>query len=74
MKALAVIGIVLMLGGVAALAIGGFSFTSKETVAKIGPLDVQADRERGFYIPPIAAVAAIVVGGALVFAGRSSRN
>jgi hypothetical protein len=74
MNALAVIGIVLMLGGVAALAIGGFSFTSKETVAKIGPLDVQAEKERGFYIPPIASIAAIVVGGALVFAGRSSRS
>lgn len=70
MRGLGILGVVLVLVGIVALAIGGFSMTTKETVAEIGPLSVQADKQRNFFIPPVAAIAAIVVGGGLIVVGR----
>ena len=49
-----------------ALALGGFSYTSRERVVDLGPLKVDADKEHSFPIAPIAGVGALVGGIALV--------
>lgn len=67
MKLFAILGVLLILGGVAALVVGNFSFTTAETMLDIGPITATADRERTVVIPTAASVAAIVVGGFLVF-------
>ena len=67
------IGICLIVFGVLALALGGFSYTSRERVVDLGPLKVDADKEHSFPIAPIAGVGALVGGIALVLAGAKSK-
>lgn len=70
MKPVALVGIVLIVLGVAALAYQGFTYTSRETVVDIGPIKATADRQKTVPIPPIAGVVAVVAGVALVVAGK----
>jgi uncharacterized membrane protein YidH (DUF202 family) len=67
------IGIVLIVLGVAALAFGGFSFTTRERVVDLGPLKVDADKQHSMPIAPIAGVAALVGGIVLVVVGGKGR-
>jgi len=67
------IGIALIVVGVLALAFGGFSYTTRERVVDIGPVKVDADKEHTMPIAPIAGVAALVGGIALVMVGAKSR-
>lgn len=70
MRPLAIVGVVLIVLGIAGLAIGRFSFTTTEKVLDVGPLQATAEEEHSIAIPDIAAIAAIVAGGFLVFLGR----
>jgi hypothetical protein len=63
-------GVVLIIVGLAALAVRGFSYTTKEKVLDVGPIHATADQEHDVTIYPIAGIAAIVIGGALVVFGR----
>jgi uncharacterized membrane protein YidH (DUF202 family) len=67
------IGIVLIVFGVLALAYGGVSYTTRERVVDLGPLKVDADKEHTVPIAPIAGVGALVGGIALVLAGSKTR-
>ena len=67
------IGIVLIVFGVLALAMGGFSYTTRERVVDLGPLKVDADKQHSLPIAPIAGVAAVIAGVALVVVGGKSR-
>ncbi|VWX63368.1 conserved hypothetical protein [Burkholderiales bacterium 8X] len=71
MNATRIVGILLIVAGIAAIGIGGFSFTKETHQAKIGPLELSVKEKENVNIPGWAGVAAIVVGGALlVFGGR----
>lgn len=74
MKPLAIVGLVLIVLGVAGLALDNISFTERRTVLDVGALKVTADEQRTIPIPSIAGVAAVVVGLALVFAARKARG
>ena len=69
MKPTAVIGLVLILLGVLGLVLGGFSFTQKETVLDVGPIEATADDKETIPIPPVVAILAVVGGVVLVAAG-----
>jgi uncharacterized membrane protein YidH (DUF202 family) len=68
MKPGAVVGVVLILLGVLGLALGGFSFTQKEKVLDLGPIEATADDKKSVPIPPLLGVLAIVGGVVLVAA------
>lgn len=70
MRGLAWVGVLLVVLGIAALAIRGFTYTTKEKVLDVGPIHATADKEHNVYIYPAAGIAAIVIGGALVVFGR----
>jgi LPXTG-motif cell wall-anchored protein len=70
MRATAWIGILLIVLGVGALAVRGFSFTTEEKVLDIGPIHATADKKHNVYLYPAAGIAAILAGGALVLLGR----
>jgi uncharacterized membrane protein YidH (DUF202 family) len=71
MNATRIVGIVLIVAGIAALALGGFSFTKETHQAKLGPLEFSVKEQQSVNVPVWASVAAIVVGGALlVFGGK----
>jgi uncharacterized membrane protein HdeD (DUF308 family) len=74
MKPIVLAGVVLLILGVAALAYQGFSYTTRETVVDIGPLKVDADRQKRVSLPPVLGIAAVVGGVVLIAAGmRKSR-
>ena len=68
MKTLTLLGIVLIVLGVAALAYQGFTYTTRETVIDIGPLKATADREKTIPLPPILGIVAVAGGVALMIA------
>jgi uncharacterized membrane protein len=69
MKPLMLIGIVLIVIGVVALAYGGFSFTTSEKVAEVGPLKIEKDKTRSVPMPPVLGGLALVGGIVLVVVG-----
>ena len=69
MKALTIVGVVLIILGVFALAYQGVTYSTKEKVVDLGPLKVEAEREKTIPLPPVLGVAAIVGGIVLVVAG-----
>jgi uncharacterized membrane protein HdeD (DUF308 family) len=73
MKPLALIGVVLIVLGLAALAYQGITYTSRETVLDIGPLQATAERQRTFPLPPVLGIAAVAGGVALLVVGLRKR-
>jgi uncharacterized membrane protein HdeD (DUF308 family) len=67
------LGIVLIVVGVLALAYQGFTYTTRETVIDLGPIKATADRERTFPLPPVIGIAAIAGGVVLLVAGGRKR-
>lgn len=71
MKPTGIFGLVLIVVGVVLLAWGGFaSFTTTENVAKLGPLEVNKEKEHPVPIGPIAGGVCIVGGIILLLTGR----
>ena len=70
MKPAGIIGIILIVIGIIALAYGGFSYTTREKVIDAGPLQVSADREKTIPFPPILGGICLVGGIILVLAGN----
>jgi hypothetical protein len=74
MRPLAVVGIILIVLGAIALAYQGITYTSKEKVVDLGPLKVEAEKEKTIPLPPVLGGVAIVAGVVLlVLPGRSRR-
>ncbi len=74
MRGLAWVGVVLIVVGVTALAVRNFSFTTKEKVLDVGPIHATEDKEHDVFLYPAAGIAAILIGGVLVVAGRRARG
>lgn len=70
MKPAGIIGIILIVVGIIALAYGGFTYTQREKVIDAGPLQVSADREKSIPLPPLLGGACLVGGILLVVAGN----
>lgn len=64
------IGIVLIVLGLLALIYQGVTYTQRETVIDIGPIQATADQEKTLPLPPIVGVVAVAAGIALVVAGK----
>jgi hypothetical protein len=69
MRPAGIIGIILIIIGVIALAYGGFTYTKREKVIDAGPLQVSADKEKTIPLPPILGGLCLVGGIVLVVAG-----
>ena len=69
-----IVGLVLIAAGVLALVYGGITYTSREKVLDLGPIQATADREKTIVVPP-AVGAGLVGAGALllVFGGRRKK-
>ena len=73
MKPLTIVGIVLIIIGVVALAYQGISYTTTEKVVDIGPLKVEAKKEKTIPLPPILGGVAVAAGVVLLIAGARGR-
>ena len=70
MKPLAWIGVILIIAGLVVVAMRGIPYTKSRNEVEVGPLKVTS-QERGL-VTPVVGIAAIVIGGVLVFAGRKA--
>ena len=68
-----VVGILLIVLGVIALAYGGISYTREEKVLDIGPLEATAERRETIPLPPVLGALALVGGIVLMIAGSRRR-
>jgi hypothetical protein len=66
------IGIVLIVLGIIGLAWGGISWTTQETVADLGPVEINREDRESLPLPPIAG-AVLVIAGAVVLVGANRR-
>ena len=74
MRGLTILGAVLFIAGIAALAMGGFSYTEKETVLEAGPLKIEAEDKHRVNIPTIAGVIIALAGAGLIVAGARAKS
>jgi len=59
-------GVVLILLGLIGVLYGGFTFTTKEKVIDIGPIEATRDKKHTLPLPPIAGAVALVGGIVLI--------
>jgi hypothetical protein len=64
------LGVILIVLGLAGLAWGGFTYTTREKVVDIGPIHATRDQTHTVPLPPIAGALALVGGIVLLVAGR----
>ncbi len=73
MKPAGILGIILIVVGIIALAYGGFtSFTTKENVAKLGPLEINKQEQHPIPIGPV--VGGLCIAGGIVLLVVGSRK
>jgi len=65
-----IVGIVLIVLGVAALVWGGFTYTKESHDAKLGPIEFSIKDKERVSVPTWAGVASVGVGVVLLLAGR----
>ena len=65
-----IIGIILVVLGVAGLAMGGFSYTKDTHEAKIGPLQLSVKEKETVNVPMWAGIGAIALGVVLLVVPR----
>jgi hypothetical protein len=68
------IGYLLIAFGIFALIAGGISWTDRDTVLDIGPLEAQVEERESIPLSPIVGIAALAGGVALVVAGARTRT
>jgi hypothetical protein len=66
-------GIVLLVLGIVALALGGFTYTDRDKVLDIGPLQAETVEQKHIPLSPIAGGAAVVGGIVLIVVGSRRR-
>jgi hypothetical protein len=68
-----ILGFVLIAIGVISLAIGGITYTKREKVLDIGPIEATAERQKTIPLPPLLGGLALAGGIVLVIAGSKKR-
>ena len=61
------IGVALIVIGIAALAWGGVFWTDRDTVVDIGEFEVTTEEREGVAVPPVVGILALVGGAVLLF-------
>ena len=72
MKPTLIVGILLIVLGVVALAYQGVSYTTREKVIDIGPIEASRETKKTIPLPPILGGLALAGGIALVVVGGKS--
>lgn len=73
MKPVMVIGILLIVLGIAGFAVGGFTFTHEKKDVDLGPVQIQHQETRTVPISPILSTLVLAGGVALVAVGAKSK-
>ena len=70
MRTLLLIGVVLVVLGIAGLIVQNVTFTETKQVLNVGPLQVSAEEQHNMPIPTIAGIIAVIAGLGMIFASR----
>ena len=74
MRGLVWVGVLLVVLGIAGLAVRGFTYTTQEKVVDLGPIHATADRQERIPLPPILGGLALAGGIALLIAGARQKT
>lgn len=69
MKPLALVGVVLIILGIIALAYQGITYTTREKIIDLGPLKASVEKEKTIPLPPVLGGLAVAAGVFLVWVG-----
>ena len=69
MNAMRIVGVLLLVVGLAWFLTGGFSFTKDTTQAKLGPLELTVKEKESVNIPQWMSLGAMVLGGVVLVLG-----
>jgi len=72
MKSSSIVGILLIVFGILALAYQGITYTTQKKVLDIGPIQATKEEHRTIPLPPIVGGIAMVGGIALLIAGSKN--
>lgn len=67
------VGIILIVLGIFGLAYGGITWTHREKVVDLGPVEVTSEKHERVPLSPVAGGVCLVVGAALLVAGAGRR-
>ena len=70
MKPIAMLGVVLIVLGLAGLFFSRVGWTETKPLVKLGPLEVNSQEDHSIWIPTAAGVISVLAGVGLVFAGK----
>jgi hypothetical protein len=73
MKPASLVGILLIVLGVLALAYQGITYTEREKVIDIGPIQATGETKKTIPLPPVLGGISLVGGIALLLAGSRNR-
>jgi len=69
MKTYTLLGIILIVVGIAAFAYQGITYTTREKVVDLGPIHMTADKTRTLPLTPVAGAVALAGGVVLLVMG-----
>jgi uncharacterized membrane protein HdeD (DUF308 family) len=65
------LGAILIVLGIVALVWGGITYTKREKVIDVGPIEASVDERKTIPLPPVVGVVAVIAGAIMV--SRRSR-
>jgi hypothetical protein len=74
MKTASVVGIALVVIGLIALVYGGISYTSREKVIDLGPIEATRETQETIPLPPILGAVALAGGVILLVTGAKGKG
>jgi hypothetical protein len=73
MKAATIVGVILIILGIAGFAVGGISFTHEKKDVDLGPVQVSHEQKQTLPISPILSTLSLIAGVGLVVAGARAK-
>ena len=69
-----IIGVILIVIGIVALAYGGITYTTREKVLDIGPIEATQERRKTIPLPPLLGGLALAGGIVLLIVGSKRKS
>ena len=70
MKPMSILGVILIVAGLAGLFISRVSWTETKPLVKVGPIEINHQEDHSVWIPTAAGVVSVIAGLGMVMAGR----
>jgi hypothetical protein len=68
------LGMILIALGLAGLVWGGFTYTTREKVVDLGPIDISRDKTHSIPLPPIFGAVALIGGIVLLITDKTGMS